>query len=73
MKISVKVKPQGRQDKVERIGLDSYTVWVKAKAQEGRANQAVVRVLAEYFDIAKSKITLVKGARSKEKIFIIDR
>lgn len=73
MKILVKVKPQARQDKVEKIGLNTYKVWVKAKAVEGKANQAVVKVLAEYFDIAKPKVLLVKGKRAREKVFRVEK
>lgn len=69
MKISVKVKPQAKQDKVEKKSEHAYVVWVKAKAVEGKANQAVVKVLSDYFDIAKSKIVLIKGKRARDKIF----
>ncbi len=72
MKISVKVKPQAKQDRIEKIGLDSYVVWVKAKAVEGKANQAVVKILSEYFDIAKSKVVLIKGKRARDKIFMVN-
>ena len=71
MKISVKVKPQAKQDKVKKIGLDNYVVWVKAKAIEGKANQSVVKILSEYFDIAKSKVVLIKGKRTRDKIFMV--
>ena len=72
MKISVKVKPQAKQDKVEKTGLNDYIVWVKAKAIEGKANQAVVKILSEYFDIAKSKAVLIKGKKARDKIFMLD-
>ena len=72
MKISVKVKPQAKEDRVEKIGLNDYIIWVKAKAIEGKANQAVVKILSEYFDIAKSKVVLIKGKRSRDKIFMVD-
>ena len=71
MKISLKVKPQAKEDKVKKIGLNNYAVWVKAKAIEGKANQAVVKILSEYFDIAKSKVLLVKGKRARDKIFMV--
>jgi uncharacterized protein (TIGR00251 family) len=69
MKISVKVKPQAREDRIERIGENKYTVWVKAKAIENKANQAAIKLLSKYFDIAKSKIVLLKGERSRDKVF----
>ena len=71
MKISVKVKPQAKEDQVKKIGLDNYVVWVKAKAIEGKANQAVIKILSEYFDIAKSKVVLIKGKRVRDKIFMV--
>ncbi len=69
MKISVKVKPQAKQDKIEKIGPGSFVVQVKAKAVEGRANQAAIKALAEYFDIAKSNIVLLKGQKARNKVF----
>ncbi len=72
MKISVKVKPQAKENKVKKIGLDNYAVWVKAKAIEGKANQAVVKILSEYFNIAKSKIILIKGKRARDKTFMVN-
>ncbi|NQS99860.1 MAG: DUF167 domain-containing protein, partial [Candidatus Omnitrophica bacterium] len=68
----VKVKPQAKENKVKKLGLNSYAVWVKAKAIEGKANQAVTKVLSEYFDLSKSKITLIKGTKTREKIFVVN-
>ncbi len=48
-----------------------YRVSVTASPVEGKANDAVVRALAEYFDIARSQVRLVAGAVSKQKIFEI--
>ena len=72
MKISVKVKPQAKEDRVEKIGLNDYIIWVKAKAIDGKANQAVVKILSEYFDIAKSKVALIKGKKARNKVFMLD-
>jgi uncharacterized protein (TIGR00251 family) len=73
MKIAVKVKPQAKQDKVEKTSSDGYTVWVKAKAVEGAANQAAIKILAEYFHTPKSNIALIKGAKSRNKIFEVNK
>ena len=73
LKISVKVKPQAKEDKIEKKSEYAYVVWVKAKAIEGQANQAVVKILSEYFDIARSKVVLIKGKRARDKIFMVKR
>lgn len=72
LKISIKVKPQAKEDKVKKIGLNNYVVWIKAKAIEGKANQAAVKILSDYFDIAKSKVVLIKGKRARDKIFMVN-
>lgn len=68
MRISVKVKAGSSRQKVEKIDNTNYAVWVRAKPADGKANEAVISALAEYFDIAKSNITLLKGHTSKHKI-----
>ena len=72
MKISVKVKASSSLEKVEKIDDNSYSVWVRAKPADGKANEAVIKALSGYFDIAKSRITLLTGHTSKQKIFEID-
>lgn len=71
MKISVKVKPRARVEKVEKTKNGDLVVWVKAEAKEGKANEAVVKALAEHFGVAKSRVRLISGTRSKTKLFEI--
>ena len=71
MKISVNVKPNAKQVKIERVNESHFLIRVKEKPQEGKANKAVIKVLAEYFEVPQSRIVLLKGQSSKEKIFEI--
>ena len=73
MKISVKVKPNAKQEKIEKTGERDFLVWVKEKPQEGKANQAVIRVLAKYFGVPKSEVILLKGQTSREKAFEVKK
>ena len=68
MKISVKVKPNSKENAVEPAGEKQYNVRVKEKAIEGRANEAVIKALGEYFGVPKSRITVVKGLKSRNKV-----
>ena len=70
MKISVKVKPRARAEKVEEKD-GGLVVLVKAEAKEGKANIAVIKALAAHFGVAPSRVRLVSGARSKTKLFEI--
>ena len=67
MKISVKVKPNSKTDKVEKAD-DSFLIHVKEPPQENKANRAVINLLAEYFQVPKSQIIILKGKKSRQKI-----
>jgi uncharacterized protein (TIGR00251 family) len=67
VKIQVKVKPNSKTEELVREG-DSFIVKVKEPAREGRANQAVVELLAEHFKVPKSQVTILHGLRSRNKI-----
>jgi len=71
MKILVRVHPQSKNPRTEkRAGI--FHIYVKEAALEGKANQAVIKTLAEYLKIKKHQIILKKGLKSKNKIFAIN-
>ena len=45
---------------------------VTAPPEDGRANAAVAELLAEALGVAKSRLTLIKGATSRDKAFRLD-
>ena len=82
MKIIVNVKTLANTESVVRVnqpslGLDkksdlpTYKVSVKAAPVDGKANEAVIKLLADYFTVPKSAVNLVFGQSSKQKIFEI--
>ena len=71
MKIKVSVKAGRKEIRIERLADNRFSIWVKEKPQGGKANHAVREALAEYFNIPKSRITLVSGEKSKTKLFEI--
>ena len=44
---------------------------VQAPPVEGRANEALVAFLADYFGVAKRSIELVSGELSRSKVFLL--
>ena len=73
MKISVHLKPNSRhREEVVPNDDGSLTVYTKAPAIEGRANAAAIKLLAKYFGVPQSGVRLVRGARAKHKMFLID-
>ncbi len=73
MRVTVKVKTGCRTEVVEEIGQKSYFVRTRARPQENEANERVAEQLAEHFDIPKSRVTLVHGAKSQIKHFEIEQ
>ena len=67
MKIQVKVKPNSRTEEVSREG-DSLIVKVKEPPREGKANQAVIKLLAEHFGVPQSRVRILTGFRSRNKV-----
>lgn len=72
MKISAKVKPNSRYREEVVAGDDgSLTIYTKAPAIEGRANLVAIKLLAKYYGVAPSRVRLVRGAASRNKVFEI--
>ncbi|MEI6631527.1 MAG: DUF167 domain-containing protein [bacterium] len=68
MKFSVKVKPGAKEERVVECGENSFFLTVKARAMEGRANKAAIELLSRNLGIAKNRITIVKGHKSRNKV-----
>ena len=71
MKIIVKAKPASRTEKIEKLSETSFVVSVKAPPVDGKANAAIVKVLADYFDISPSLVEIISGHMSKTKVIKI--
>ncbi|MFH1161990.1 MAG: DUF167 domain-containing protein [Candidatus Jorgensenbacteria bacterium] len=68
MKIFVKAKPRAKGERVEKIDETHFSVSVKGPPEKGKANEAIVKALAEYFKIPASRVVLLSGFSSKNKI-----
>ena len=78
MKIFVKAKTGAKENKVTPPLLklmpeteEYYIVSVKERPVEGRANEAITKLLAEHFEVSRSQVLLISGATSKRKVFEI--
>lgn len=71
MKINVLVKTKSKNEGIEKLSDNSYIARINTPPIEGRANKRIVELLAKYFGCPKSQVILVKGAKSKNKVFDI--
>jgi len=71
MLIKVKVFPQAGKEEIFKKSEDSFEIWVKEKPIQGQANRAVISVLVKYLNIDRTEIRLIKGGKTRNKIFEI--
>ena len=70
--IRVRVWAGARREELLQSDDGLIVARVTAPAHEGRANQAVCRLLAKQLRIAPSKVAIVRGARSREKLICVE-
>jgi uncharacterized protein (TIGR00251 family) len=69
LKIQVKVKPRSKtEDVTKEMDGNVYAVRVKEPPVEGRANRAVLKLLAKYLGVPESRLRIVSGLTSRNKV-----
>jgi len=68
MKIFVKAKPNAPEEKIEKIDENNFVVSVKEPPIKGKANEAIRNALAVYFKTASSRVKIISGYSSRNKI-----
>jgi uncharacterized protein YggU (UPF0235/DUF167 family) len=70
-RLALRVTPGARTEGVV-IEAGQVQVKVRAKPQDGAANDAVLAMLAAALDTAPSRLTLLRGATSRDKLVQLD-
>ena len=68
MKIFVIVKTRAKKEGVKKIDETHFIVSVKEPPVDGRANTVVVRALADFLDIAPSRLRIATSRANRWKI-----
>ena len=71
MKLSITVKPNSKKIGIETLDESHWIVRVKESPVDGKANEAVIKAIAEKLDIPKSRIDILKGHTSKHKLILV--
>ncbi|MBD6616282.1 DUF167 domain-containing protein [Komarekiella sp. 'clone 1'] len=72
MQKKVKVKPNSKQQKIEEQPDGSLIVYLKSPPVDGKANEELIKLLAEKFDVSKSYIQIKIGLSSRQKLIEIN-
>ena len=68
----MKVAPRSSKNEITKISEGEYKVRLTAPPVEGKANMMLVKILADYFDVPKSRISIVGGKSARIKIIDIN-
>lgn len=71
MKVWVTVKANAKHEKIEQLDQRNLRVSVKEPPREGRANEAVIRLLSQHFSVPQRSIRIISGATAKRKLIEI--
>ncbi|MBV8347866.1 MAG: DUF167 domain-containing protein [Mycolicibacterium sp.] len=72
--ITVRVKPGSRRGPLVEAGIDAdLTIYVPERAVDGKANDAVSRLLANHLGVPRGRVKLVAGAAARLKRFRVLR
>ncbi len=70
-KVKLRVIPRARQNKIDVDESGTYRVHITAAPVDGAANAAVIKMVADYFDVPKSHIKIIRGETSRDKVIEI--
>ncbi|MGB2953485.1 MAG: DUF167 domain-containing protein [Gaiellaceae bacterium] len=67
-RLQLRVSPGARRNELVGRHGDAWKVRVAAPPEDGRANEALVGLLADRLDLPRSSVTIVSGHASRDKI-----
>lgn len=70
--ITVRVVTGSASPRVEELPEGHFRVYVSASPEKGKANAQVVKALAKHLRIPKSRIEIIRGHRTRDKLLRID-
>lgn len=70
--IAVHVQPRARADALVELREGVLVVRVMAPPVDGRANNAVCRMLAKALDLRPSRLRIVRGQRARDKLVAVE-
>ena len=66
--IKIKLTPRARENKIIGWQGDTLRVSVTAPPEDGKANGALLKLLAKEWKVAKTDLQIIKGQKGREKL-----
>ena len=72
MTIQLRVQPRAKRNSLTRLTENEWKLQVTAPALEGKANQACIEFFARGLGIARSRVKLLSGEKSRHKVIALE-
>jgi len=75
LRVALRVTPKARRTEFGAVTTwpegDRLETWVQAPPEDGKANAAVIALLADHVGVAKSAISVLQGATGRQKLVLV--
>jgi uncharacterized protein (TIGR00251 family) len=71
-RLKLRVSPRARRAAIVGRHGDAWKIRVAEAPEDGRANEAVLQLLAHTLGVPRARLTLVSGHSSRDKIVVLD-
>lgn len=68
MILNIKVIPKAKANCIQKLNANCLKVHLRAPPVNGRANKELMEILSEYYKVKRSRISIIRGERSQNKI-----
>lgn len=68
MILNVKVVVRAKVSRIQKITDNSLKIYVKAPAEDNKANKALIEALSGYYGVRKNQVSIKSGEKSHNKI-----
>ncbi|NER84148.1 MAG: DUF167 domain-containing protein [Leptolyngbya sp. SIO1D8] len=70
--LRIRVKPNAKQSRIQKTESGEWVVSLSAPPVGGKANQALIKLLAQELNVSKSRIHIKSGHTGRHKLIEIE-
>ena len=72
VEINFQVLPQSSQSKIVGLHNDAVKIKLNKPPVDGQANAECCRVVAKYFKVSKTQVSVLRGTSSRQKTILVE-
>lgn len=72
MYVRVRISPNSKKESFEKIDDDTFNICVKEKAENNMANNRILELVSDHYNIERRDIKIITGHHSPRKILFVN-